>query len=117
MLLWYYWDVVCKVWACIRDMSINMTQMRIHMSILVLLHRRVQEWAMGDGMSALYMELGWEKGTWGFGDTQADEIPKQDAIFVSNIRYDVVPENFKLVQEFIYYDIAFGYFVKEEEVE
>ena len=74
-------------------------------------------WAMGDGMSALYMELGWEKGTWGFGDTQADEIPKQDAIFVSNIRYDVVPENFKLVQEFIYYDIAFGYFVKEEEVE
>lgn len=72
-------------------------------------------WAMGDGMSALYMELGWEKGTWGFGDVQADEIPKQDTVFVSNIRYDVVPENFTLVHEFIYYDIAFGYFVKEEE--
>lgn len=30
---------------------------------------------------------------------------------------EIVPENFKLVQEFIYYDIAFGYFVKEEELE
>lgn len=71
-------------------------------------------WAMGDGMSAIYMELGWEKGTWGFGDTQAIEIADQDAIFVSNIRYNVVPSNFKLVHEFIYFDIAFGYFVKNE---
>lgn len=69
---------------------------------------------MGDGMPALYMELGWEKSTWGFGDVQADEISEQDAIFVSNIRYSVVPENFTLVHEFIYYDIAFGYFEKED---
>lgn len=69
-------------------------------------------WAMGEGMSALYMELGWEKGTWGMGDIQANEIPEQDAIFISNMRYYAVPGNYKLEREFIYSDIAFGYFIK-----
>lgn len=72
-------------------------------------------WAMGEGTSALYMELGWEKGTWGFGDIQADEMPEQDGLFVCNARYEHVPDSFELVHEFEYYDIIFGYFTKKAE--
>lgn len=70
-------------------------------------------WAIGEGMSALYMELGWEKGTWGFGAAQADEISEHNTVFVSSVRYNLVPEHYKLEREFVYVDMAFGYFVKD----
>lgn len=71
-------------------------------------------WAIGDGTSALYMELGWEKGTWGFGGTQADEIPEHDEVFVNNRQYGKVPTYYRLEHEFVYNDVIFGYFIKNE---
>lgn len=70
-------------------------------------------WAKGEGTSAIYMELGWDKQTYEFNEVTTEEMESQDAVFVLNKYYEVVPENFELVQEFGYNDLVFGYFVKK----
>ncbi len=70
-------------------------------------------WAKGEGSSAIYMELGWDKQTYEFNEVTAEEIKQQEAIFVGNNYYDIIPEDFELVQEFSYNDLCFGYYVKK----
>lgn len=70
-------------------------------------------WAIGEGMSAIYMELGWEKGTWGFASTQVEDILMQDQVFVSSSQYGYVLQEYRLICEFTYGDMVFGYFERE----
>lgn len=69
-------------------------------------------WAMGEGTSAIYMELGWKKGTWAFSEVQGDEIRDQTEVFLNRSHYHLVPISFELVEEFEYGegDVSFGYF-------
>lgn len=71
-------------------------------------------WAKGEGTSAIYMELGWDKQTYEFNEVTTEAIEQQEAIFVESKYYEAIPEDFELISEFPYNDLSFGYYVKQQ---
>lgn len=68
-------------------------------------------WAKGEGTTAVYMELGWDKQTRDF-DVFSEEdqksIRKQECILITEAYYDKVPENYRFVRSYSYHGIVYG---------
>jgi hypothetical protein len=74
-------------------------------------------WAIGEGTSALYMELGWNKGTREFGYTEADEINEHDTLLASSRVSHLVSRKYKLIKEFVYNeDFSFKYYKRRTNI-
>lgn len=70
-------------------------------------------WAKGEGTTAIYMELGWDKKTQDFDAfTREDKesLKKQNQILIAKEYYNQVPIEFHLCREFSYHGIVYGYY-------
>ncbi len=70
-------------------------------------------WAKGEGTTAMYMELGWDKKTRDFcyfTDEDRQTLQQQDTLLVQNNFYGEIPAEFTLVQEFTFHDAVYGYY-------
>lgn len=73
-------------------------------------------WAKGEGSTAIYMELGWDKKTRDFDDFTSEDqktISEQSNILITEAYYDNVPEGFQLIREYSYHGIVYGYYCRQ----
>lgn len=123
---------VCGLYACLVLAGYGMTNMTVYSNFQERYNtavynygmfkeftRQVEEvvpkntWAKGEGTTAIYMELGRKNKAYEFGDVTTEDMSKHNKIFVINRYFGFVPPEFRLVQEFAYNDVVFGYFVRK----
>lgn len=71
-------------------------------------------WGDGEGVTAIFMELGRDKKTRKFDEVTTEAMRGQQSIFLYSKYYGAVPqEEYQLVKEFNYKGLIFGYFTRK----